>query len=57
MPRIGRVDAERNCISNVRACGLAPTEAARQAAALVESMVLHRAAGVALNSRLALPAP
>jgi hypothetical protein len=36
---------------------LAPTEAARQAAALVESMVLHRAAGVALNSRLALPAP
>jgi ethanolamine ammonia-lyase small subunit len=56
MPRIGRVDAERNCISNVRAGGLAPNEAARQAASLVESMLLHRAAGVALNRRLALPA-
>ena len=49
MPRLGRVDAERNCISNVRTGGLAPEEAARQAAALVETMMCYRAAGVALS--------
>jgi ethanolamine ammonia-lyase small subunit len=55
MPRIGRVDSERNCISNVRARGLPPAEAARQAAALIDGMVVHRAAGVALSGRLSLP--
>ena len=38
-PRFGRVDAERNCISNVRAEGLAPQRAAvRLAWLIVESM-------------------
>lgn len=48
LPRRGRVDSERNCISNVRAGGLAPAEAAAQACALIERMFRHRAAGVAL---------
>lgn len=50
-PCPGRVDAERNCISNVRAAGLTPPEAARQAATLIEAMIAHRAAGVALAAR------
>jgi ethanolamine ammonia-lyase small subunit len=55
MPRIGRVDAERNCISNVRAGGLGPLEAAAQAAELIEGMFRFATAGVELSSRLALP--
>jgi ethanolamine ammonia-lyase small subunit len=55
MPRRGRLDAERNCISNVRNAGLAPMAAARQAAALITDMFRHQAAGVALNARRALP--
>ncbi len=56
-PRRGRVDAERNCISNVRAGGLDPACAARQAAALVDSMVAHQAAGIALGRCLASLCP
>lgn len=48
-PRRGRVDAERNCISNVRAGGLPPEEAARQADALIAAMFRHKTAGVALG--------
>jgi len=48
MPRPGRVDAERNCISNVRTGGMAQEEAARQAALLVDSMKSHRSGGIAL---------
>lgn len=55
MPRVGRVDAERNCISNVRTGGLPPTEAAGQAAALIEDMFRFQTAGVELSVRLALP--
>jgi len=54
MPRLGRVDAERNCISNIRAQGLEPAEAARQAAVLVEAILTHQAAGVLLGQRRAL---
>jgi ethanolamine ammonia-lyase small subunit len=56
MPKTGRVDSERNCISNIRAGGLTPAKAARQAADLIESMFKFRAAGVALSAQLALPA-
>jgi ethanolamine ammonia-lyase small subunit len=55
MPRRGRVDAERNCISNVRAGGLAPANAAAQAAGLIEGMFRFQTAGVDLSTRLALP--
>jgi ethanolamine ammonia-lyase small subunit len=55
MPRRGRVDSERNCISNVRAGGLSADEAASQAAALIERMFRHQAAGVALGQLSARP--
>ncbi|MGJ5203324.1 ethanolamine ammonia-lyase subunit EutC [Bradyrhizobium sp. HKCCYLR20261] len=57
MPRRGRVDSERNCISNVRQGGLAPADAARQAADLIARMFQHRTAGVGLARVPQLPAP
>ncbi|MGJ4931321.1 ethanolamine ammonia-lyase subunit EutC [Bradyrhizobium sp. HKCCYLS2038] len=57
MPRRGRVDSERNCISNVRQGGLAPVDAARQAAELIARMFQHQAAGIALARLPQLPAP
>jgi ethanolamine ammonia-lyase small subunit len=50
-PRTGRVDSERNCISNIREGGMGAQEAAAQAAGLVRSMLAHRASGIALASR------
>jgi ethanolamine ammonia-lyase small subunit len=55
MPRLGRVDAERNCISNVRSGGLGPADAATQTAGLIEGMFRFHTAGVALSTHLALP--
>ncbi|MGY4309225.1 ethanolamine ammonia-lyase small subunit [Bradyrhizobium sp. USDA 4369] len=57
MPRRGRVDSERNCISNVRHGGLAAEDAAKQAAELIARMFQHRAAGVSLARLPQLPAP
>ena len=57
MPRRGRVDSERNCISNVRQGGLAPADAAAQAAELIERMFRHQAAGVSLARLPLLPPP
>jgi ethanolamine ammonia-lyase small subunit len=57
MPRRGRVDAERNCISNVRQGGLSTDEAAGQAAALVARMFHHQVAGVALARLPCSPRP
>lgn len=57
MPRRGRLDSERNCISNVRAGGLAPEDAAKQVAELIERMFRHQAAGVSLARLPQLPAP
>ncbi len=48
-PRRGRTDAERNCISNVRAAGLAPSEAARKLLWLLGAARRLGAAGVALK--------
>lgn len=53
-PKSGRVNAERNCISNVRAEGLAIPAAAAQLAALVEDAKRHRCTGVALSQTLQL---
>jgi ethanolamine ammonia-lyase small subunit len=48
-PRVGRVDAERNCISNVRAHGLAPEEAARKLLWLAREAHRLGATGVGLK--------
>lgn len=47
-PRIGRSDAERNCISNIRAGGLAPEMATAQIEALLRAALAARCSGVAL---------
>ena len=48
-PRVGRVDSERNCISNVRDDGMSAEKAAAQALELIKSMFAHRASGVRLS--------
>jgi ethanolamine ammonia-lyase small subunit len=48
-PRVGRTDAERNCISNIRPGGLAFDEAAATLAWLVREMRARRLSGVALK--------
>ncbi|MGO9828714.1 MAG: ethanolamine ammonia-lyase subunit EutC [Myxococcaceae bacterium] len=51
-PRVGCRDAERNCISNIRAGGLSVAEAARRLAALLEAARAHQRTGVALSQAL-----
>ncbi len=53
-PRIGRTDAERNCVSNIRAEGLDPKLAARRVVAILRAARDQRITGVGLNSRLAI---
>ena len=48
-PRVGRHDAERNCISNVRPAGLAPATAATKLAWLIRASLRLRLSGVALK--------
>lgn len=48
-PRVGRVDAERNCISNVRPEGLAPAAAAAKLHALLREARTRQLSGVALK--------
>jgi ethanolamine ammonia-lyase small subunit len=47
-PRVGRTDAERNCISNIRAEGLKPELAAKRAAALMRAAREQRITGVGI---------
>ncbi|MDR3416000.1 MAG: ethanolamine ammonia-lyase subunit EutC [Nevskia sp.] len=58
-PRVGRHDAERNCISNIRPQGLACEAAAQQLAALLQAALNLRCSGVALrfDPAQALPGP
>lgn len=49
-PRIGRTDAERNCVSNIRPEGLAPALAARRIAALMHAARDRRLTGVKLSA-------
>jgi len=51
-PRRGRVDSERNCISNVHAGGMRAEEAASRATDLIKAMLEYRASGVALAARI-----
>jgi ethanolamine ammonia-lyase small subunit len=48
-PRPGRSDAERNCISNVRAAGLAPDKAAARLAWLLDQALSRGLTGVHLK--------
>jgi ethanolamine ammonia-lyase small subunit len=47
-PRRGRVDSERNCISNIHAGGMAPKDAATRVIELIRRMLDHQASGVLL---------
>ncbi len=48
-PRVGRTDAERNCISNVRLGGMSYAEAARRLAFLAGASLERQCSGVALK--------
>ena len=54
-PRLGRSDAERNCVSNIRPAGLAPERAATRLAWLVREALRLRLTGVALKDGSATP--
>lgn len=56
-PRPGRVDSERNCISNVRVGGLAPAAAAAQTASLLDAMFAQRRSGILLAAPALVTAP
>jgi ethanolamine ammonia-lyase small subunit len=56
-PKIGRLDSERNCISNIHAGGLAAEHAAAEAIGLIKAMLKHRAAGVELFGKRKLSGP
>ncbi len=55
-PRVGRTDADRNCISNIRPEGLKYHEAAGQLAACLTHARRRRLTGTALGEK-ALPSP
>jgi ethanolamine ammonia-lyase small subunit len=54
-PRVGRTDAERNCISNVRPEGLPCAEAARRLGYLLAAARRLRLSGVALKDDSDIP--
>lgn len=54
-PRVGRHDAERNCISNVRPAGQDPATAARRLAWLVQEGLRLGVTGVGLKDHSGLP--
>lgn len=56
-PRVGRTDAERNCVSNIRPAGLAYADAARTLSWLVRAAHRGQLSGVALKPEAALSPP
>ncbi|WP_343626443.1 ethanolamine ammonia-lyase subunit EutC [Roseateles puraquae] len=55
-PRLGKTDAERNCLSNVRPEGLAPTAAAGRLLALLRQARTRQLSGVLLKDETDEPA-
>jgi len=55
-PKIGRVDSERNCVSNIRPRGLALADAAARIAWLVHESQRRRVTGIALKDDSEVPA-
>jgi ethanolamine ammonia-lyase small subunit len=53
-PKVGRTDAERNCISNICPQGLPIQEAAREIVQLVKCALQYEVTGVALGGRLSM---
>jgi ethanolamine ammonia-lyase small subunit len=56
-PRVGRTDAERNCISNIRPEGLSYEQAAATLAGLLEGAKRLGASGISLKDETLAPAP
>jgi ethanolamine ammonia-lyase small subunit len=56
-PRVGRTDAERNCVSNIRHGGLEPDVASRRIAMLIRAACELRLTGVELNTEASLTGP
>jgi ethanolamine ammonia-lyase small subunit len=54
-PRVGRTDAERNCISNIHSRGLGYEEAAKRLDWLVSAALVRSVTGVALKDESSLP--
>ena len=51
-PRRGRLDSERNCISNIHGQGMSARDAAARAVDLINTMLAYQASGVLLAARM-----